>query len=218
MTDRQLPFKPHSVILFQGDSITAAGRTHSRIGPNSPDGLGFGYTRKIADALLKNYPEQYLQFYNRGVSGDLIRDMENRWERDSLRLLPDLISILIGVNDTWNQVMLGMGSDPEQYQGVFHKILTETRKSLPDTQLVLCEPFLLLTGEVTQEWSADITRRQGFVRDLADEFNSIFVPFQSALDQAAQQVSAGQLLEDGVHPTDRGHQVLADCWMKTVLG
>jgi lysophospholipase L1-like esterase len=180
--------------------------------------LGFGYTRKIADALLKNYPEQYLQFYNRGVSGDLIRDMESRWERDSLRLLPDLISILIGVNDTWNQVMLGMGSDPEQYQGVFHKILTETRKSLPDTQLVLCEPFLLITGEVTREWSADITRRQGFVRDLAEEFNAVFVPFQSALDQAAQQVSAGQLLEDGVHPTNRGHQVLADCWMKTVLG
>ncbi len=218
MTDRQLPFKPHSVILFQGDSITDAGRTHSWIGPNLPDGLGFGYTRKIADELLENYPEQYLQLYNRGVSGDLIRDMESRWERDSLRLLPDLISILIGVNDTWNQVMLGMGSDPEQYQGVFHKILTETRKSLPDTQLVLCEPFLLITGEVTREWSADITRRQGFVRDLADEFNAVFVPFQSALDQAARQVSAGQLLEDGVHPTNRGHQVLADCWMKTMLG
>jgi len=218
MTDRQLPFKPHSVILFQGDSITDAGRTRSSIGPNSPDGFGFGYIRKITDELLENYPEQYLQLYNRGVSGDLIRDMESRWERDSLRLLPDLISILIGVNDTWNQVMLGMGSDPEQYQGVFHKILTETRKSLPDTQLVLCEPFLLITGEVTREWSADITRRQGFVRDLAEEFNAVFVPFQSALDQAAQQVSAGQLLEDGVHPTNRGHQVLADCWMKTVLG
>ena len=218
MTDNQLPFKLHSVILFQGDSITDAGRTRSRIGPNAPDGLGFGYARKIADALLVNYPEGYLQLYNRGVSGDLIRDMISRWEGDSLRLLPDLISILIGVNDTWNQVLLGMGSDPEQYREIFHKILTETRQSLPNTRLVLCEPFLLLTGEVTREWSADITRRQGIVRDLADEFNAIFVPFQSALDQAAQQVSAYLLLEDGVHPTDRGHQVLADCWMKTVLG
>ena len=218
MTDHQLPFKLHSVILFQGDSITDAGRTRSRIGPNSLDGLGFGYARKIADALLANYPEGYLQLYNRGVSGDLIRDMISRWEGDSLRLLPDLISILIGVNDTWNQVLLGMGSDPEQYREIFHKILAETRQSLPNTRLVLCEPFLLLTGEVTREWSADITRRQGIVRDLADEFNAIFVPFQSALDQAAQQVSAYLLLEDGVHPTDRGHQVLADCWMKTVLG
>ncbi len=218
MTDPQLPFKPHSVILFQGNSITDAGRTRSRIGPNSPAGLGFGYARKIADALLENYPEGYLQLYNRGVSGDLIQNMNSRWEGDSLRLLPDLISILIGVNDTWNQVMLGMGSDPEQYRVMFHKILTETQQSLPYTRLVLCEPFLLLTGEVTREWSADITRRQGFVRDLADEFNAIFVPFQSALDQAAEQVSAGQLLEDGVHPTDRGHQVLADCWMKAVLG
>ncbi|NOQ40144.1 MAG: lysophospholipase [Anaerolineales bacterium] len=218
MADNQLPFKLHSVILFQGDSITDAGRTRSRIGPNSPDGLGFGYARKIADALLANYPEGYLQLYNRGVSGDRIQDMISRWEGDSLRLLPDLISILIGVNDTWNQVLLGMGSDPEQYQAIFHKILTETQQSLPKTRLVLCEPFLLLTGEVTREWSADITRRQGIVRDLADEFNAIFVPFQSALDLAAQKVSAHLLLEDGVHPTDRGHQVLADCWMKTVLG
>jgi len=114
--------------------------------------------------------------------------------------------------------MLGMGSDPEQYQAMFHNILTETRQFLPNTQLVLCEPFLLLTGEVTRDWSADITRRQDFVRDLADEFNAGFVPFQSALDQATQQVSPSLLLEDGVHPTDRGHQVLADCWMKTVLG
>ncbi len=218
MTDAQLPFKPHNVILFQGDSITDANRTRSRISPNSPDGLGFGYARKIADSLLENYPDHYLQLYNRGVSGDRIQDMKSRWEGDSLRLLPDLISILIGVNDTWNQVMLGMGSDPEQYQAMFHKILTETRQSLPYTRLVLCEPFLLLTGEVTREWSADITRRQDYVRYLADEFNAVFVPFQSALDQATQQVPPAQLLEDGVHPTDRGHQVLADCWMKTVLG
>ncbi len=218
MTDTQLPFKPHCVILFQGDSITDAGRTRSRIGPNAPDGLGFGYARKISDALLENYPEHYLQLYNRGISGDRIQDLESRWEGDSLRLLPDLISILIGVNDTWNHVMLSIGSDPEQYQETFHKILSETRQSLPDTRLVLCEPFLLITGEVTLEWSADITRRQGFVRDLADEFNAVFVPFQSALDQATEQLSAGQLLEDGVHPTDRGHQLLADCWMKAVLG
>jgi len=72
MTDTQLPFKPHSVILFQGDSITDANRTRSRIGPNSPDGLGFGYARKIADSLLENYPDHYLQIYNRGVSGDRI--------------------------------------------------------------------------------------------------------------------------------------------------
>ena len=185
MPDTQIPFKPHSVILFQGDSITDAGRTRSRIGPNSPAGLGLGYTRKIADALLDNYPGHYLQLYNRGISGDRIQGLESRWEEDSLRLLPDLISILIGVNDTWNQVLLSMGSDPEQYQIIFHKILTETRQSLPNTRLVLCEPFLLLTGEVTRDWSADITRRQGFVWDLADEFNAIFVPFQSALDQAA---------------------------------
>lgn len=215
-----MPFtlNPHNVILFQGDSITDAGRTRSRIGPNSPDGMGFGYARKIFDTVMENRQGEYLQFYNRGVSGDRIRDMANRWEGDSLRLLPDVISFLIGVNDTWNHLMLGIGTDPEQYRVVFHKLLTDTRKSLPDARFVLCEPFLLITGDVTQEWMSDITHRQEVVRDLAGEFNGILVPFQNTLDQGLQEVPAHQLLEDGVHPTARGHQLLADCWMKVVLG
>jgi len=218
MTDTHLMFKPHSVILFQGDSITAAGRDYSRIGPNSPEGLGVGYAQKIAGAILKNYPGKHLQFYNRGVSGNRVQDLYTRWEMDSLRLLPDLISILIGVNDTWNQLVLGLGSDPDEYRVLSRKILEETRKALPDSKLDLCEPFILLTGEVTEEWEADVTQRQEIVRDLAEEYEGVFVPFQAALDQEAQRVPPHRLLDDGVHPTDLGHQVLAECWMKTVLG
>lgn len=218
MTDTHLMFKPHSVILFQGDSITAAGRDYSRIGPNSPEGLGVGYVRKIADAFLRDNPGKHLQFYNRGVSGNRIQDLYTRWEMDSLLLIPDLISILIGVNDTWNQLVLGLGSDPDEYRVLSRKILEKTRKALPDSKFVLCEPFILLTGQVTEEWEADVTQRQGIIRDLAEEYAGVLVPFQAALDQEAQHVPPHRLLDDGVHPTDRGHQVLAECWMKTVLG
>ena len=83
---------------------------------------------------------------------------------------------------------------------------------------VFCEPFVLLTGEVTKEWSADINQRQEIVRSLAEEYQGIFVPFQEALDQEVKHTPAHQLLHDGVHPTDRGHQLLADCWLTTVLG
>lgn len=210
--------KPHSVILFQGNSITDAGRVRTSVGPNSPDGMGAGYPRLIMDRLLKDLPDRSFQFYNRGVSGDRIQDLYRRWEGDSLRLLPDLISILIGVNDTWNYLYLGMGASPEQFLDLYRELLENTRQRLPDLQLVLCEPFVLLTGEVTEEWEDDLARRQAAVLDLAGDYGAIHVPFQAALNAA---VSAGVprhlLLDDGVHPTARGHQLLADSWLEAVL-
>ena len=213
-----ITIKPHSVILFQGDSITDAGRSRSAIGSNSPDGMGFGYPRLTMELILGKYPDQHLQFYNRGNSGDRIQDLKFRWEYDTLRLLPDILSILIGVNDTWNYLMLGMGTSPAEFQEVYRNILNTTREALPYTQFVLCEPFLLITGEVTSEWMGDLSERQQAALTLAKEFDAVFVPFQSALDQAVINLPAHHLLEDGVHPTVKGHRVLAECWIKTVLG
>jgi lysophospholipase L1-like esterase len=210
--------KPHSVILFQGNSITDAGRSRRSISPNNPDGLGYGYPRLIADQLLTEYPDHFLQIYNRGVSGDRIRDLAQRWQNDSLRLLPDIISLLIGVNDTWNYLYMGMGSDPRDYKKVYRKILQDTHQELPDIQFILCEPFVLITGEVSEEWLSDINERQEITRELAGDFNGVVVPFQSALDQSAQDISPNKLLDDGVHPTDLGHHILADCWIEAVLG
>jgi acyl-CoA thioesterase I len=214
----RLEIKPHNVILFQGDSITDAGRSRQTIGPNNPDGLGYGYPRLITEQLLAKFPDHFLQIYNRGVSGDQIRDLSRRWQNDSLRLLPDIISILIGVNDTWNYLYLGQGSDPNDYQKVYREILQDTRQQLPDTRFVLCEPFVLITGEVSGEWLNDISKRQQITRELARDFNGVIVPFQSTLDTAAKDISPSELLEDGVHPTDLGHNILADCWIEAVLG
>jgi len=213
-----ITLKPHSVILFQGDSITDVGRSRRAIGPNNLDGLGNGYPQLVSKYLLESYPDHYLQIYNRGVSGDRIRDLAHRWQNDSLRLLPDIISLLIGVNDTWNYLYMGMGSDPNDYQNVYKKILQDTRQLLPVSTFILCEPFVLITGEVSEEWLNDINERQKITRRLAREYNGVVVPFQSALDKAAENISPHKLLEDGVHPTDLGHRVLADCWIKAVLG
>ena len=213
-----ITLNPHSVILFQGDSITDAGRSRRAIGPNDWDGLGTGYPRLIADHLLAEHPDHYLQIYNRGVSGDRIRDLAQRWQNDSLRLFPNIISLLIGVNDTWNYLYMGMGSDPKDYQGVYRKLLQDSRQFQPDTQFILCEPFVLITGEVSEEWLNDINERQEIIRELAREYSGVAVPFQSALDKAAEDISPHKLLEDGVHPTDLGHHVLADCWIEAVLG
>jgi len=208
---------PHSVILFQGDSITDAARSRSDIGPNSPLGMGSGYTWLITERLLARFSDRYLQIYNRGISGDRIQDLSRRWEGDTLRLMPEILSILIGVNDTWNYLYLGIGSSPEGFHNIYHKLLEDTRQRLPDIQLILCDPFLLVTGQVTTDWLDDLSQRQSSVSELAREFEAVHVPFQAALDQ---QVAGGipphQLLEDGVHPTQKGHRILADCWLDAV--
>ena len=208
--------KPHSVILFQGDSITDAGRNRAGFGANTGNILGHGYARLVADQLLETYPGSGLQIYNRGISGDRIRDLEDRWERDSLRLLPELISILIGVNDTWNYLFSGSGTSPEEFHQVYLRILQLTCRQLPSVHLVLCEPFLLITDQVDENWVKDLDQRRAIVRGLAGEFGASYVPFQTALDEAAQKQPPSRLLDDGVHPTDQGHRVLAECWLNAV--
>jgi lysophospholipase L1-like esterase len=126
--------------------------------------------------------------------------------------------MLIGINDTINYVVLGMGTSPEEYWKVYRKLLRNTLESSPFSRFILCEPFLLQTGEVTDEWIKDNKQRRNIVRKLAEDYNGVFVPFQAALNFAAQDVPAHLLLDDGVHPTEKGHQVLAECWIKTVLG
>lgn len=214
-----IDLKPHSVILFQGDSITDAGRNRTKIGPNSPTGLGNGYPRLIMDRLLGERPDDDLQFYNRGISGDRLQDLVHRWEGDTLRLLPDMLSILIGINDTWNYLYLGMGASPEEFLEIYRRLLRDTRQRLPSVRLILCEPFALVTGEVTAEWGEDLSRRQSAVKELAHEFDAVLVPFQNALDRGVSEgIPPRQLLDDGVHPTARGHRLLADCWLEEVVG
>jgi lysophospholipase L1-like esterase len=209
-------FKSHSVILFQGDSITDAGRDRLAVGPNLKPSLGQGYSSLIADHLLSRFSDHHLQIYNRGISGNRIQDLEWRWEEDTIRLRPDLLSILIGINDTWNHLYLGLGTSPAEFQEVFDKILKSTKEQLPEIDLILCEPFALITGEVTEEWSRDLALRQSGIMQLAEKNQAIYIPFQSALDQAAKEHPAQLLLHDGVHPTPLGHRVLAECWLKSL--
>lgn len=208
--------QPNLTFLFQGDSITDAGRDRRDFKANSAPGLGNGYPAIISRTLLKRFPDHHLQCYNRGVSGDGLEHLHLRWETDTLPLLPDWISILIGVNDCWRYCSGAGGSSPEEFQTRFRKLLQRTQKDLPLARVILCEPFLLPVGLVEPEWVADLQQRQLAVHSLADEFGATLVPFQSALDQAARQHPPGQLLEDGVHPTLPGHRLLADCWLETL--
>lgn len=218
LADEQTGLKMGDVILFQGDSITDAGREKKKPVPNS--GLGRGYPSFVSKSLHESYPELKLQVHNRGISGNKVPDLDRRWDRDCLQINPDYLSILIGVNDIWHMLNGRYQGTAETYRDGFDALLKRTRKALPETRLIVCEPFVLMSGTVLQnkdKWFPEFTTRQKFAREVADGNKAVWVPFQEMFDQ---NVAAGTkpeaLAKDGVHPTPHGHQLMAESWRKAV--
>ncbi|MEN8097962.1 MAG: SGNH/GDSL hydrolase family protein [Chloroflexota bacterium] len=207
----------NEIILFQGDSITDAMRSRELTEPNNIKALGSGYANFVASQLLRDRSADNLKFYNRGNSGDRIVDLYARWKTDAISLKPDLISILIGVNDAWHEYMRQDGVDVERYETIYRLLLDYTQQQLPDVKLVLCEPFILLCGEVQESWLEDMARRRQVIRKLANEFDACLVTFQACLDKALEDAPPEYWSIDGVHLTAAGHRVLADCWLEAVL-
>jgi lysophospholipase L1-like esterase len=202
-------------VLFQGDSITDTERKREVTGENERLGLGAGYAFLASARLLSARPQQGYRFLNRGISGNRIVDLFARWQEDTLNLKPDLISILIGVNDTWHRFSRG-GVAPAKYERVFRMLLQETKEALPQVRLVLCEPFVLSGGVVTSEWLEEMVDRRERTRRLAEEFGAAWVPFQEVFDQALKERPFEYWLKDGVHPTPAGHERMAQAWLKAV--
>lgn len=202
------------IILFQGDSITDCGRARENIPLNG--GLGGGYPAAIAAQLLATRPADGLTFLNRGISGNRIVDLYARIKADAINLKPGVLSILIGVNDTWHEFGGQNGVDVPKYERVYRDFLNEVRVALPSVRFVLCEPFVLNCGVVTKDWVAEMDRRRVVVGKLAAEFKAVFVPFQGMFDAAVKEAPPAYWAGDGVHPTLAGHYRMAQAWLAAV--
>jgi lysophospholipase L1-like esterase len=203
-------FTPNARVLFQGDSITDGNRGRSA-DPNHI--LGHGFVFIIAARHGAGYPELKLDFVNRGVSGNTVVDLQQRWAKDTLELKPDLLSILIGINDDSRGVPLA------QYEQVYDELLTQARAANPKLRLVLCEPFALPVGKRKENWEtsrAGVQARQEIVARLAVKHQAAHVRFQQVFDAACKRAPADYWIWDGVHPTYAGHQLMADEWERTV--
>lgn len=203
-------------ILFQGDSITDCDRDRSVTVPNAAAGFGSGYAALLWGQLSARPEAADWRFYNRGISGNRIVDLLARWKPDALHLEPDLISILVGVNDTWHERMRRNGVSVARYGQLYRMLLEDTRAARPACQLVLAEPFAFALGPVQESWLPEVRERGAIVRELAREFGAVFVPYQQMFDAAAQQHAPAELLPDGVHPTPLAHQLMAAEWRRAV--
>ena len=193
---------PRRTVVFAGDSVTDCGRR------TDPSGLGDGYVRNLADDLGERRPT----IVNVGISGNRAADLAARWSADVLAHDPSLVSILIGINDTWRRYDENDPTTAEDFEASYRSLLDPL--SCP---VVLMEPFLLPVKDGQEEWREDLDPKLEVVRKLAVEYGAILVPTDVELTKQAASVGAAALAGDGVHPSAAGHRALADLWRRYVL-
>ena len=200
-------------LLFQGDSITDCGRITSGGAGYPLDLWGPGYAGIIATKLMSEQPGNW-NIINRGISGNRIVDLYARWKIDALNLNPDIISLLIGVNDTGHEMSRQNGVEVPRYDRFYRMLLDWALERNPNAKFVLMEPFVFPMGNVNDAWIAEVKQRQEVVRKIAEDYKAVFIPLQSIFNDALKDAPQEYWMSDGIHPTPAGHGLIVKEWLK----
>jgi len=215
----KITLAPNEVILFQGDSITDAGRRKDPKDadvPNTTGALGSGYAYLAAAELLLRHAEKKPVIYNRGISGNKVYQLAERWDKDCLDLKPTVLSILIGVNDFWHTLTGNYQGTVKTYTDDYKALLDRTRQRLPGVKLIIGEPFAVAgVKAVDEKWYPAFQDYQAAARSLAAQYNATLIPYQNIFDQAQKRAPGAYWTGDGVHPSIAGNQLMAQAWLAT---
>lgn len=204
-------------VLFQGDSITDSGRNKEDNSFNNPRALGSGYPMLTGAALLEKYAALDLKIYNKGISGNKVFQLAERWDKDCLEIKPDILSILIGVNDIWHKLTGNYNGTVDIYRKDFIALLERTIIALPNVKLVICEPFAVRgVRAVDDKWYPEFYDYQKAAREIATRFGAAFIPYQAIYNEAQKQAPGAYWTGDGVHPTLAGAQLMVQAWLEIV--
>ncbi|MDN3588820.1 SGNH/GDSL hydrolase family protein [Pedobacter aquatilis] len=210
--------KKDMTVLFQGDSITDGLRGRNA-DPNHI--MGHGYAFSIASRWGADFPSTSLLFYNRGISGNRVSQLQARWQTDCLDLHPNLLSILVGINNAAKLMEKPESDikDIDAFELTYRDILAQARKQNPQILLVLCLPFLAPVGKVKEKWEryqSIVNELASRVKKLAVEFDAVVVDFQKVFKEASKKAPDSYWIWDGIHPTVPGHELMAREWLKQV--
>jgi lysophospholipase L1-like esterase len=208
-------FGPNETILFQGDSITDGNRGRSA-DPNHI--LGHGYVFSIASRYGEAFPNLGLSFVNRGISGNTVADLATRWTSDALDLKPDVVSVLVGINDIHAFQGRFASFSAEPIYQTYDRLLADTLRARPNVKLILGQPFVLDVGMVAKDpdgWHAALAKMDTVVERLASKYHAPIVHYQRAFNEALKRAPADHWIWDGIHPTYSGHGIMADEWIRT---
>ncbi len=199
--------------LFQGDSITDVGRYREDC-----HNLGFGYPNLVASELAYNRPQEF-DFINQGISGDRVASVYNRIKSDILNHNPDYMSILIGVNDVWHGISDGNIVSDKRFEQVYTMLIEDILEKLPNIKIIVLEPFILKGSGTEEKWdffNSQVRSKARISKAVAEKFNLTFVPLQDKFDALCEKAPSTYWLEDGVHPTNAGHEMIAKELIKVI--
>lgn len=213
------PMRRPRQLCFIGDSITHAHRRPEEI--HDVYYLGHGYVSRLAGVLGCRHPEADLQITNQGVCGDDVHRLWARWETDCLNLKPDLLSVLIGVNDCVINHIANPDESANEFERLYLRLLRTVRMAQPDVVLVVMEPFALRVEPQGHPHPSMICDRSKAVlpyasatRRIANAIGARFIPLQERFDIACRRVPARHWTMDGVHPSAAGHELITQAWME----
>lgn len=199
-------------IIFFGDSITDMGREYESDGVT---GYGVGYVLLAAADIKRKFPKA--KILNRGISGNRVVDLYSRVKCHVWNEEPNILSILIGVNDVWHGERNGVEID--RFEKVYRMLLEDTLKVLPKVKIILCQPFFIKGSETLKCYDCFLQVKEyaAVVEKLAKEFSLPFLPLQEVFDEALKKYDGEDIIPDGVHPNELGARLIADAWMDEFL-
>ncbi|PIJ61377.1 GDSL family lipase [Mesotoga sp. H07.pep.5.3] len=196
-------------VLFQGDSVTDTDRDREDL-----YSLGDGYPAIISGLVGSAHPELRIEFLNRGVGGDRVRDLRRRWEVDCLDLSPDWVSILVGINDCWRLYDSDDKTEPEDFENDYRYLLESVRSK--GASVIIMEPFFLPVFSGMERWTEDLGPKIQIIRRVAREFGAIYLPLDGIFAAASARCEPEFWAKDGVHPTPEGHALIARHWLQAM--
>lgn len=214
-----ITLRPRSTVMFTGDSITDCQRLESE------DRLGFGYPLRVAGEWGLRHPDRPVTWLNTGIAGNKVMDLEARWQADVLDARPDVVSVLVGMNDVgWHSYDPdGYVISADEYAAGYDRLLAPLAEA--GAELILIEPFLLpirgsvevgpmrLGEEDRKKWRADLDPKIQAVRELALKYGAHLLAADGMFAELAATTVPEYWAEDGVHPTPAGHAALAKAWL-----
>lgn len=216
--DKPVILTSDDIVLFQGDSITDAGRKRTDKSTNNPLALGSGYAFLVASHILFNHPQKKITFYNRGISGDKVPQLSRRWAEDCIDLTPTVLSVLVGVNDFWHTKTKGYEGTIDTYENDYRSLLEKTMDNYPNLKLIIGEPWYQpgIVDSMYKIAYPEFKAYQSVAKQLAHQFNARFIPYQSIFDKAKEIAPDIYWTWDGVHPTAAGAHLIASAWLKAI--
>ncbi len=209
-------FEKNTKLIMIGDSVTDCGRAQPG-GEGLFGAIGNGYVGYVDALLDATYPERHIRVVNMGTSGNTVKDLEARWQKDVVAQKPDWLSIMIGVNDVWRQFDCPLQTEihisPAVYRETLHRLVKETKPLVKG--IVLMTPYYMEPNRV-DPMRARMDEYGTIARQIAEEEKTLFVDTQAVFDKFFLSYHPNHIAWDRVHPSHVGHMLLARCFLEAV--